>query len=938
MKGTTCLALLAGVLGFSAFPDRVQAVGAQCVTSTIAYSWNRWECKLEVQGDFSGRRGYAETQLKVTFTSPGLPSRTTYAFWDKGTGTPTDKAQFIFRMAFPLTAEPWTWNWTTTCETPATCSATTPSLVTSGHVDVYKYGPTGSPLYAKGLLGRIDYSWPRINPTRFWSGLRFASGGGQFVWIGDSAWAAPMRATPTDWGRYLDNRRAAIGGGSAVSIVQIGPAPPWTGSVDSAANPPFDTVAGCTVSPPAETVPPTNCSRPNSNFWTAFDEKVKVANDKGIYVFLAGLMEPRSSHPTQTTSADYPTSIEAKIFARYLASRLSGSLVIFSPGFDSKLITKAPDTFTLQTAVGNELKRVAPHHLVTNHWGTVEANMMDDLQAEPWLDFQMFQSGNKAGSAHQLTDITQRARQLAWDLSGTSFPQLAPFSTTRKPAVNGEAIYEQNNVPNGNFNIYRARQTGYLSWLSGALGYTFGFGGVWDWGLCGTCVAGTPGCNPPLPNPPNACGWQLPEGWRDFSTAMGQNSNKQMKYMGGLMTSYQSGINGALDTYEQGPTGTGSPTRLNYPAANSTPEERKVAVARGPGRWLAYLPHNDKIQLKTYGLCLNPAIGKLFDPKNGVFESVAQSANLPRFRCGGTGTGAWCEWENRRWNEFNAPASDRVFFIPVNDAAGCIPTGLSSLLVFPGRLSVESPWGILGELLDEKGNPSAPLFVVSASPAGSGRNPASARGPLGTFLAVWQADDNGDGWQEIWGRLVSAAGAPTGGAFLLSPQDERDHVNPSAAASSSGDFLVAWSADGPFQGSSEILAQPVNSSGLFIGGVVTLVSEVSFDSISPKVAPNGASDFSVAWVRDDSDTPDPSVRIQRFSLLGSPRDSPQTVSTTPAPAYWLEGISIDANGNTAVDWEGRDVTSGMGRYEQVLTPAGAMIGSENQIAPPPVNE
>lgn len=67
-------------------------------------------------------------------------------------------------------------------------------------------------------------------------------------------------------------------------------------------------------------------------------------------------------------------------------------------------------------------------------------------------------------------------------------------------------------------------------------------------------------------------------------------------------------------------------------------------------------------------------------------------------------------------------------------------------------------------------------------------------------------------------------------------------------------------------------------------------------------------------------------------------DSPQAVSVTPAPLYWLEGISLDANGNTTVRWEARDVTSGMGRYEQLLTPAGAMIGSENRIAPPSVTE
>lgn len=51
------------------------------------------------------------------------------------------------------------------------------------------------------------------------------------------------------------------------------------------------------------------------------------------------------------------------------------------------------------------------------------------------------------------------------------------------PERSGEAIYAQheevasNPEPNGHYVAYRVRQAGYLSWLSGAFGYTFGVGG-----------------------------------------------------------------------------------------------------------------------------------------------------------------------------------------------------------------------------------------------------------------------------------------------------------------------------------------------------------------------------------------------------------------------------------------------------------------------------
>ncbi len=378
---------------------------AQCViatgpvTTTTANSWNRWECALEVQSvgtTLAGRNPYL-MKLKVTYTATGQPPRSGYASWDGLVSATTNTHRFLLRMSFPPSAvSPTAWTWSTTCESPAYCSAdtsrTNPSLVSSGTISVSNYSGS-NPLYQGGPI--------RIFSNLFYPLPELYQGNNRFTWIGDAAWAAPMRATAAEWETYLENRRSAVdpaGPNSANSrILHIGPASDWAGFkdpknpgriVDRNGNPPFDTATGC-----GSQIIPNSCSTPNLAFWRAFEDKIDKANQKGLYLFLAGLMEPYQR---------FPTSEEAVRFASWLAGRLSGNFVIFSPGFDSPL--PGADVTALLKAVGSAIKATAPHHLVTNHWSTPDfdndpdtvattISQMATLHNESWLDFEMFQSG-----------------------------------------------------------------------------------------------------------------------------------------------------------------------------------------------------------------------------------------------------------------------------------------------------------------------------------------------------------------------------------------------------------------------------------------------------------------------------------------------------------------------------------------------------------------
>ncbi len=754
-RGELSLVLLLCFLTAQAQPAFAAAQCTNTSTAGNASSWTRWECLLEVQGVGSvlaGRNPYL-MKLKVSVTAVNQQTRTGYAFWDGLVPGTTNTHRFLLRMQFPPSAVgPTTWTWSTSCETPTYCSSdttkTNPSLVSSGTVSVSNYSGA-NPLYQGGPI--------RILSNNFYPLPELYQGNNRFNWIGDAAWAAPMRASAAEWDAYIENRRSATnptGTNSAnARILHIGPAPDWAGFVpdannpsrivDRSGNPPFDSVAGCT----SNNVVPNACSMPNLAFWRAFEDKVDKANQKGLYLFLAGLMEPYKR---------YPASDEAVRFACWLVARLSGNFVIFSPGFDSP--PNNVNVTALQKAVGSAIKATAPQHLVTNHWSTDDnfdatITKMSDLHKETWLDFEMYQSGYMNGNE---SEIAKRARELAQVIAGHT--NLYPFNTTRKAVINGEAVYDEGGTSsNGRpaFRAYRARQAGYLSWLAGAGGYTHGTGGLWDWGACGGAT-------------PNACGYQMPLGFRTYSDAMkpiGQ-SFKNVKCMGEALR--RSATDQMISTEQW---------RIENQA---TSETKKMVVARTRDWMIAYLPHDDKIQLNhtvsgaSGSTAMNTNTGRLWNPANGTFDANSPSVTCP---VGGIS----CTWINEGFRALNPDVSDRLLVLTPGPANTWFQTNPNQLEVINGRFDEAEPQGIHGQLLAPNGSPTGGRFLIFSAEGQEPTSPAVGRDGKGQFLVVWATDSDGDSLSEIWGKWIEEGTTRFPPAFRISPADGSEHFQPSVS-------------------------------------------------------------------------------------------------------------------------------------------------------------
>jgi hypothetical protein len=735
-----------------------------------------------------GVKPYRDLTLSIAFKKAGssVVSVTGAGYWD-------GSRSFKFRTALPapegaLAMQDWTWSSGCTLGAGGPPCASALGLAKSGTVTINRY-PTGSTapdLYKKGLL-QVAKQGRKVLPY-----LTYGDGTTPFLWLGDTAWEGPVRETSTtaaaNWTSFLDNRKA-----KGFTVVLVAPAPTYSPSG----------IAGFSQAGTCTDPVPNACSTPDFAYWRRFEQLVEEANRRGLVVAVLGLIDPvdrgglGKAFPVQYRP--YPKGAEAVRFASYLAARLSGSHVVFSPGYDDQPTDATADGMTVKSVmklVGAEIKRVAPRHLIANHLaGSAQAADYQDLEAETWLAFHLFHSGHAFNVSNACPAPAGLSRQQCAVKRARELP--LGFSTRGKAAANGEGGYEYPNDPNAlpPDNRYGARHTAYASVLSGAMGPTYGVKGIFAWDDLSPAVLDSPGAAKDmvvLANRLRALPWQNLKPKAYCTDATGKI------VLGGpscSLSAQDAAAKGGCDwVIELRNTKSGLSAN-----AVATPPDRSLQVVAIPGDEgapnavvaslsdAAGQPIVEDIQVSVQmeNLQKLPVSGR---DALGNFWVVWQAENLD-----GDGQGVFA----RRYDPQGNPLGDAFLVNSFTDGDQTDPAMTADaaghvVIAWTSHGQDGDLGGIYAQRFDLQGGRLGPEIQVHTTAAGHQAFPQVMAEPAGSFVVAWEGEGtDGDG-RGVYYRRFDAAGSPQGAETRVNTTWLGDQAFSALAVATSGEITIQW--------------------------------------------------------------------------------------------------------------------------------------------------
>lgn len=280
-----------------------------------------------------------------------------------------------------------------------------------------------------------------------------------------------------------------------------------------------------------------------------------------------------------------------------------------------------------------------------------------------------------------------------------------------------------------------------------------------------------------------------------------------------------------------------------------------------------------------------------FEVFGAIYDAGVFAVSANQFRISAMGDDAETDAETRQ--RFDA----------ANPAVAWNPVAQEFLVVWEGDTDeaplVDDEFEIFGQRVSTDGTLLGTMFRISTMGNddetvaeerrryGAFKPAVAVNTETGDYLVVWQGDDDQaaamsgnttvDDEFEIFGRIVSAAGEPSGPQFRISamgadtePQpDQRALFDASDPAvvfnAASGEFVVAWSGDDntgtTVEGESEIFAQRLDENGAPLGGMIRVSAmgpdgDPAYDAFAPALAVNPDSgDVLFAWHGDTDAAP-----------------------------------------------------------------------------------
>jgi hypothetical protein len=274
-----------------------------------------------------------------------------------------------------------------------------------------------------------------------------------FFWLGDTGWLLFSKTTREEAEQYLEDRRDK--GFNVIQVIVIDSVATANVYGDSA-------LINKNVATPLVTTGNDFADSLQYDFWDHSDFVIERAAEKGLYIAMVPVWGSNVKNGLVTDG-------QAERYARFLADRYK----------DNKNIVwlNGGDVFgdigtSVWNMIGQTLKKNDPFHLVTFHpRGRTQSSTW--FHDEPWLDFNMFQSG------HRRYDQDTASASLRYGEDNWRYVKVDYNKEPVKPTLDGEPSYE--GIPQGLhdptepvWTDHQVRRYAYWSVFAGGCGFTYG--------------------------------------------------------------------------------------------------------------------------------------------------------------------------------------------------------------------------------------------------------------------------------------------------------------------------------------------------------------------------------------------------------------------------------------------------------------------------------
>lgn len=277
-----------------------------------------------------------------------------------------------------------------------------------------------------------------------------------FFWLGDTGWLLFKNLSREEAAQYLEHRKQ-----QGFNVIQVMVLHDITDAVNVYGD---SALIEQDVARPMTTPGDSPEDAEAYDFWDHADYIIRLAEEKGFYMALVPVWGSNVKK-----GGISPEQIGR--YGSWLADRYRNyQNVIWLNGGD----IMGQDSTAAWQALGNALHQEDPDKLITFHpFGRTQSSMW--FHQEPWLDFNMCQSGHRRYDQDNTT--------LAYGEDNWRYIQSDYQLTPPKPIIDGEPSYE--GIPQGlhdtlqpYWNDADLRRYAYWSVFAGAFGFTYGHSAV----------------------------------------------------------------------------------------------------------------------------------------------------------------------------------------------------------------------------------------------------------------------------------------------------------------------------------------------------------------------------------------------------------------------------------------------------------------------------